>query len=65
MSTPTNYAKMTVAQLKEELVQKGLDTSGKKAELIERLTSVGKIAPHLYQLFTVGHALGIGPLNLF
>jgi hypothetical protein len=31
------YAKQTVGQLKEELVVRGLDTSGKKADLIARL----------------------------
>lgn len=33
----TDYNKMTVAQLKTELTNKGLDTTGKKAELVERL----------------------------
>ena len=33
----TNYDEMTVAQLKEELKEKGLSVSGKKAALIKRL----------------------------
>ena len=33
----SSYAKMTVAQLKEELKKKGLDTTGKKNDLVERL----------------------------
>ena len=35
----TDYAKMTVAQLKDELRGRGLKVSGRKAELIERLQS--------------------------
>ena len=34
----TDYASMTVAQLKDVLKSKGMSTSGRKAELIERLT---------------------------
>ena len=37
----TDYSKFTVGQLKEELKKKGLDTSGKKAELVARLTEAG------------------------
>ena len=37
MSTPQTLAKQTVVQLKEELSKRGLDTTGKKADLIERL----------------------------
>ena len=36
-SKATDYSKMTVALLKRELQDKGLDTSGKKAELVARL----------------------------
>ncbi|MDC0243606.1 SAP domain-containing protein, partial [Marine Group III euryarchaeote] len=36
-SEEKNYTKMKVAELKAELKNKGLSTSGKKAELIKRL----------------------------
>ena len=36
-SEETDYSKMSVAELKEVLKEKGLPVSGKKAELIERL----------------------------
>ena len=32
-----DYNSLTVAQLKDELSQRGLSTTGKKADLIERL----------------------------
>ena len=35
----TEYGSMTVAQLKDVLKSKGMSTSGRKAELIERLTN--------------------------
>lgn len=35
-------AKMTVAELKKELQDRGLDTSGKKAELVARLEGASK-----------------------
>ena len=43
------YAKMTVQQLKEELVKRELDTSGKKADLIARLVEAdgGWLRMHL------------------
>ena len=34
----SDYEKMTVAELKEILKEKGLPVSGKKADLIERLS---------------------------
>jgi len=37
----SSYAKMTVADLKAELKKKGLDTSGLKKDLIERLEASG------------------------
>lgn len=37
VSEETDYSKMSVAELKEVLKEKGLPVSGKKAELIERL----------------------------
>jgi len=36
-SNNKNYKKMKVAELKAELKEKGLSTSGKKADLIKRL----------------------------
>ena len=36
-SSGLNPAKMTVAKLREELERRGLDTQGKKAELVARL----------------------------
>ena len=33
----TDWNKQTVAQLKAELTKRGLDTTGKKAELVERI----------------------------
>ena len=36
-NTEKNFQKMTVAELKAELKSKGLSSSGKKSELIERL----------------------------
>ena len=36
-----DWAKFTVGQLKDELKKKGLDTSGKKADLVARLTESG------------------------
>ncbi|ELT99801.1 hypothetical protein CAPTEDRAFT_228685 [Capitella teleta] len=38
------YGKMTVGQLKEELVRRELDTSGKKADLVARLTEADEVA---------------------
>lgn len=37
MSTAMDYSKITVAALKEMLAEKGLDTTGKKSDLVERL----------------------------
>jgi hypothetical protein len=37
----SSFAKMTVAQLKEELKKKGLETSGVKKDLVERLEAAG------------------------
>jgi len=37
-----DYSKMTVAQLKEALKDKGLSQSGKKSELVERLSEKPK-----------------------
>ena len=42
MATPTSWNKFTVAQLKEELTKRGLETPGKKAELVERLITYEK-----------------------
>lgn len=42
MATPQNWAKSTVVQLKEELTKRGLETPGKKAELVERLMNYEK-----------------------
>ena len=41
-SEETDYSKMTVAELKEVLKEKGLPVSGKKADLIERLQGDSK-----------------------
>lgn len=35
--SPQNWNKLTVAQLKEELTTRGLDTAGKKQDLVDRL----------------------------
>ena len=35
--TPKNWNKLTVADLKDELQTRGLPTSGRKSELIDRL----------------------------
>ena len=42
VSEETDYSKMSVAELKEVLKEKGLPVSGKKAELIERLQGDSK-----------------------
>lgn len=36
-TTPQDWNKMTVVQLKAELTKRGLVTTGKKADLVERL----------------------------
>ena len=38
----TDYSKMSVAELKDVLKEKGLPVSGKKADLIERLQGDSK-----------------------
>eukprot|EP00959_Pyramimonas_sp_CCMP1952_P048162 1005451-Pyramimonas_sp.AAC.1 len=40
MGKPTDWAKLTIPALKEELKRRGLTVSGKKAELVARLTSL-------------------------
>ena len=34
---PTNYRKLTIAQLKNELLSRKLEVTGKKQQLIDRL----------------------------
>lgn len=41
----TDFAKLTAVQLKAECTKQGLETTGKKAELVERLTSAASSAP--------------------
>jgi hypothetical protein len=43
MSVLSIYGKMTVVQLRRELQIRKLKTSGKKAELVERLENMDKI----------------------
>jgi hypothetical protein len=38
-AAPKDWAKLRVAELKEECKSRGLDTKGKKADLVERLSS--------------------------
>ena len=42
VSEETDYSKMSVAELKDVLKEKGLPVSGKKADLIERLQGDSK-----------------------
>ena len=42
VSEETDYSKMSVAELKDILKEKGLPVSGKKADLIERLQGDSK-----------------------
>ena len=45
----SKYSKMTVAQLKNECTNRGLDTTGKKADLLQRIVenqALGKYSMH-------------------
>ena len=53
MSSPSaNWSKLTVVQLKEELTNRGLDTHGKKADLIEKLVQSESQTTELAGMFS-------------
>ena len=48
--------KMTVAQLREALAAKGMDTSGLKAALVARKVRVAAVLPNGHEILTVTEA---------